>query len=178
MLQPLKPILAEDVLNLTAAMHRVFTTVCKKQNLDPNKFIVKTMKLSEAALRTLRRAEFYNQYHKPRMSEVKLGAILAFWVLKYRPFCSRIIKDDYTSEHINEFVAINIMLHNIERSYQEINSTKKLSITFDGYKQLVYRLKNWDLSKEGLMTLADILYNFDGTKIDFLDTSFSTYGRT
>jgi len=111
------------------------------------------------------------------MSEVKESAVLAFWILKYKPIYSKILNSDTTSEHINEYVAINVILHNIARSYEESGNNRAIQITHNGYKQLVYRLKNWDLSKEGLMTIADLLYYYDGSTIDNIDTEESLFGR-
>jgi len=96
--------------------------------------------------------------------------------LKLRPFSYKEI-DNSTTEHINEYVAIYLMLHSIERSYEESGIKKKIQITIDGYRQLIYRLRNWDLSKESLMTIADLLFYYDGSKIDNLDTEESKFGR-
>jgi hypothetical protein len=176
MAQALKEEIALDVKKHITTVHVIFKTVCHDQNVDKNKFTEKYKIVGEAALRTLRRVDFYNQYHKSDLSEVKEAAIFAFWILKLRPFCFKEV-DNFTTEHINEYVAIYLILHSIERAYEVCGIEKKIPVTIDGYRQLIYRLRNWDLSKESLMTIADLLYFYDGTKIDNLDTEESKFGR-
>ena len=177
MIQPTKIEITEDMIKHGAAVHEVFTTTCQLQNLVKSDFVFDMEKVGEAALRTLRRVYFYSQYHKSDMSEVKEAAVLAFWILKYKPISPKTIRNGYSSEHINEYVAINIILHSIERTRLVNNIAKPVKITILGYKQIIYRLKNWDLSKESLMTLADILYYYEGSIIDNLDTEESKFGR-
>jgi len=177
MSEQLKRDIAEDVYKQSIFILRVFIAVCTKHKVQIDDFIRNWMKIGEAALRTLRRSEFYEKYHTSCMSEIKLSAVLAFWILKYKPFSAKGINNCYVSQHINEYVAVNVMLINVLVTLRKNNSKRVLRISEEGYKQLIYRLKNWDLSKEGLMTLADVLYYYDGKKIDDLDTSFSQYGK-
>jgi len=177
MAKPLKPITKEEVLKQQSFVLKTFLGVCKKGNISHSIFTANWLKINEAIVRTYRREEFYNIYHKSRMSEIKLMAVLAFWIIKYKPFCSKEINKDHVSENINEYVAINLILLMVCATWRKNNMNRNIIITHEGYKQLVYRFKNWDLSKESLMTLADFLYYYDGSKIDNLDTGEPIYGR-
>jgi len=177
MSQPLTPEVKFEVLQQQSFVQKTFIAICKKSNIPQNKFFINLKKLGEAIVRTLRREEFYNIYHAPHMSEIKLMALLAFWLLKYKPFCSKETNISYVAENINEYIAINLICLSASATRRNNKTGSDIEITPEGYKQLVYRFKNWDLSKESLMTLADLLYFYDGTKIDNLDTGESTYGR-
>jgi len=177
MAKPLKPITKEEVLKQQSFVLKTFLSICRKSNISHNIFTVNWLKINEAIVRTYRREEFYNIYHNSRMSEIKLMAILAFWIMKYKPFCVKEINKSQVSENINEYTAINLILLMVYVTRRKNSLNKAITITHDGYKQLVYRMKNWDLSKESLMTLADFMYYYDGSKIDNLDTGESKYGR-
>jgi len=177
MAQPLIEGIYEEVLRQQSYILRTFMAVCKKANIPQDKFTVNWRKICEAAIRTLRREEFYKMYHTSIMSEIKLMAVLAFWILKYKPFCCKEINIGFVSENINEYIAINLIRLMVCETRQRHSNNHIIQITANGFKQLVYRLKNWDLSKESLMTLADFLYYYDGSKIDNLDTAESNYGR-
>jgi len=78
MTQALKEEVALDVKKHLATIHGIFETVCRDQNVDKTKFTAKYKIVCEAALRTLRRVDFYNEYHNSDLSEVKEAAVLAF----------------------------------------------------------------------------------------------------
>ena len=177
MAKPLKPVTKEEVLKQQSFVLKTFSAICKKSNISKSVFIVNWAKINEAIVRAYRREEFYNIYHNSRMSEIKIMSILAFWIMKYKPFCSKEINKSQVSENINEYIAINLILLMVYITRQKNNINRSITITPEGYKQLVYRFKNWDLSKESLMTLADFMYYYDGLNIDNLDTGESKYGR-
>ena len=87
------------------------------------------------------------------MNEIKIGALLAFWVLKLRPLTPIICSNEY--DYINEIFAANLMLAPVEE-YLRRKMNVSISQKID-FNTILYRLRNWDLSKEALMFLSESL---------------------
>jgi hypothetical protein len=110
--------------------------------------------LGDILVRVDQRKEYYKIYHNgTELWELRESALIAYWILKYRPF--KIPGVDYS--RVNERIA----LHFLESVAFAIHKHKKqASPPFsDAFRnRVLHSFAEHDVSKEQLMLLAEAMY--------------------
>lgn len=115
--------------------------------------------INEINIRVDKRRDYYIIFHdETHLSEVREAALMAFWILKFKPFLITSEKAKDLNFNVNcgfaAYIILSAVREDIEREY---HGKKELSINKDYVKKLQYALKYWDLSKEALMLIAETL---------------------
>ncbi len=115
--------------------------------------------INEINIRVDKRADYYIIFHKETyLNEVREAALLAFWIIKFKPFL--VASEDGNDYNVNincgfaAYIILGAVSEYIEREYE---GKKQLKLSDEYLKKLQYALKYWDLSKEALMLIAETL---------------------
>ena len=115
--------------------------------------------LNQINIRVDKRKDYFIIYHdETYINEAREAALLAYWIVKFKPFY--IVSDDIQDYNINincAFAAYIIFSAVSEYIDRDSNHLQKLKITSSYRDKLSYALKYWDLSKESLMLIAETL---------------------
>lgn len=115
--------------------------------------------VNQINIRVDKRKDYFIIYHdETYINEAREAALLAYWVVKFKPFY--IISDDAIDYNINincAFAAYIIFSAVSEYIDRDSKKTQKLNITEAYRDKFLYALKYWDLSKESLMLIAETL---------------------
>lgn len=139
-----------------------FINVCKNTMDDLGKLDIEInyLMLANIFIRINERADYFLYFHSRvdsmHMSCDKEVALLAFWIVKYKPFRIKGMSEEeqFYEDHgcsINEMLAALLMVFYICKKVPKMNkyfSEKKL-------RTLVYDLTNRDISKEALIMYVD-----------------------
>jgi len=107
--------------------------------------------IGNAIVRVLKRKDYYMVFHNGvKLSEVKEASLLAYWIVKYRPFTITSDVSDRNPLNINEGFATFIILSSLPNV--------KNTLSGEYIKSFVYGLQYWDLSKEAMMLIAETLH--------------------
>lgn len=115
--------------------------------------------INEINIRVDKRKDYYSIFHKGvRLSEVRKAALIAFWILKFKPFL--VASEDGRDYNLNlncGFAAYIILGAASEWIEIEHHGKKKLKLSDEYLNKFQYALKYWDLSKEAMMLIAETL---------------------
>lgn len=137
---------------------------CNTVDLDPDRLEMNFKTLKDIIIRLDMRRLYFHIYHKKMdANEYKVNAgLLAFWILKLRPFWMGIREDDTDDQievatYINEKICLHIILSLLEEYNSSFFTYGKDLIT--AYiNELEYSLRYRDLSKESMFLLFDPFY--------------------
>ena len=126
--------------------------------------------LNRAFVRVDKRLDYYRIYHNDTyLNEVREAAIIAYWLLKYRPI--RVLAStggqDEALARLNENFALFVVLSVIEGHRKHLG-LPVFAVDRFTLEQLKYGVRNWDLSKEALMLIA----------VALSDTTVGDVGKT
>ncbi len=116
--------------------------------------------VNEINIRVDKRRDYYMIFHGTILNEVREAALVAFWILKFKPFLITNPKEEVQCElNINcGFAAYMILSASREYISRKYGDDKCFSIDDEEYLQRFrYSLKYWDLSKESMMMIAETL---------------------
>ena len=128
-------------------------------DIDQNKIQFNFKLINEIFIRVDKRKDYYIIFHhETYLNEVREAALIAFWILKFKPF-------SMTSENGNDynlnincgFAAYIIFCAVSEYANITYNGNKEFFVTEEYIEKIMYALKYWDLSKEALMLVAETL---------------------
>lgn len=136
-----------------------FRQYAEDNNIDKEKVEFDFKLINEIFIRVDKREDYYIIFHQETyLSEVRKVALIAFWLLKFKPFLITSENGRDYNLNINCGFAAYIMLsavsEDIEREYK---GEKTFSVDREYLRKLLYAFKYWDLSKEALMLLAETL---------------------
>ena len=115
--------------------------------------------LAELLVRIDKRKDYFIIFHDDtEMNEIKEAALMAYWLLKFKPFS---IKESRSELHIkygkiNEAFAVFVLYSAIREETENVPNMK-FSISKEYNKKIMYGFKYWDISKEALMLIAESL---------------------
>lgn len=115
--------------------------------------------LGEILVRIDKRKDYFIIFHDATyMNEVKEAGLLAYWLLKLKPFKVKTDNDDLFKKHrhINEKFAV-FVLYSVLKEEAKRNENMEFYISDKYTKKILYAFKFWDLSKESLMLIAETL---------------------
>lgn len=138
---------------------KLFYGFAEDNKVDCSKVEFDCKLINEINIRVDKRKDYYIIYHKETyLSEVREAALLAFWILKFKPFL--ISSDDGKDHSLNincGFAAYIILSAVSEYIYIESKGKKKFRVSDEYLDKLHYAVKYWDLSKESMMFIAETL---------------------
>lgn len=115
--------------------------------------------LSEILVRIDKRKDYFIIFHDATyMNEVKEAGLMAYWIIKFKPFRVKTDNEDILKKHrhINEKFAI-FVLYSVLKEEESRSENMFFSVTGEYTKKVLYAFKFWDLSKESLMLIAETL---------------------
>lgn len=137
---------------------------CEVLDIDFNRLETNIKTMKDIIIRLDMRRLYFHIYHKKMdANEYKVNAgLLAFWILKLRPFWMR-IQDNDTDEqiematYINEKICLHIILSLLEEYNKEFFEYGK-DLVAAYINELEYSFRYRDLSKESMFLLFDPFY--------------------
>lgn len=115
--------------------------------------------VNEINIRVDKRKDYYLIFHGTVLNEVREAALVAFWILKFKPFLITQPTNEQCELNINcgfaAYVILSAAREYISRKYGD---DKCFAIDDEKYlARFKYSLKYWDLSKEAVMMIAETL---------------------
>ena len=137
----------------------LFYKFAEGEGIDHSKVEFDFKLINELNIRVDKRKDYYIIFHKETyLSEVRESALLAFWILKFKPFLIESKDGRDNSLNINCAFAQYILLSAVsECIHRESNGKEKFKVNDKYLDKLGYAFKYWDLSKEALMLIAETL---------------------
>lgn len=136
-----------------------FKQYAEDNDIDTSKVEFDFKLINEIFIRVDKREDYYIIFHEETyLSEVRRVALIAFWLLKFKPFL--ITSDEGKDYNLNincgfaAYIVLSAVSEDIEREYE---GKKRFCIDTEYISKLRYAFKYWDLSKEALMLLAETL---------------------
>lgn len=153
--------LSEDILYslLGAVLERFREYLQVTEELKTEDVDVNTSLLCEALVRIDKRKDYFLIFHDSTdISEIKETALLAYWLIKLKPF--RVNKDNTAMYkkyvHINEAFAI-FLIYSVVKQESICHKDVEFCITDEYNKKIRYAFCYWDISKEALMLVVESL---------------------
>lgn len=135
---------------------------------------INTFLLREVFERTHQREDYFDRYHQLDMSNYKEIGLIAFWLVKFKPFHLNFeYFDEYYDSKINEEFALYFIFNTVARYIKEDKdgySLEKISPKL--YNELLYTMQYRDISKEAYGCLVELIKI--STYIDLHNTSCET----
>lgn len=155
--------LAEGVNLLQVSFSRFM--LVEDPNLKSEDVDVNTRNLAELVSRVYKRMEYYRYFHNiTEVSELKRTALIAFWLIKLKPF-TVLCNDSPIRISPNEKFALNLILAEIQYLLEE--KGKKFDFPEQCFIQdTLYAFKYRDLTKEALILFVDSIAKAYGITID------------
>ncbi|MCL2689861.1 MAG: hypothetical protein FWE57_08465 [Chitinispirillia bacterium] len=123
-------------------------------------------KINDVIKRLHQREAYYKYYHNFNINQVKKISIVAYWILKYKPFRA----ENWTlSQDVNVHIAYRLIFYisigyaNFEYTKKYGNAEIKLSakrVTANIENDLLHALSEHDITKEALMILSSKIKNY------------------
>jgi hypothetical protein len=137
----------------------LFKDYAQREEIDTTKIDFDFKLINEMNIRVDRRKDYYVIFHNETyLSEVREAALVAFWILKFKPFLVVSKDGSDNSININCGFAQYILLSAVgEWIHRESKGKKKFKVNEEYLDKLGYAFKYWDLSKEALMLIGETL---------------------
>ena len=140
----------------------LFQKYARARGISPEKIEFDYTLINEINVRVDRRKDYYIVFHKETyLSEVREAALLAFWILKFKPF---LIVSDVGKDYVLNvncgfatYILFGAVSEYVKRESQRKGENKKFKVTSEYLNNLQYAFKYWDLSKEAMMLIAETL---------------------
>ena len=153
---PSSNILKEEVDHIL----NVFYKYVKEKGIEKREIFIDYDILGKIAVRLDQRCEYFKIYHKNTyLSEMRRVGILAYWIIKYKPFEIK-MGDPYAWQNkikINETIALHMIMCMVVRLVCRDDS-KHLNISDSYRKKILHSFTEHDLTKEAFMIVAESLY--------------------
>ena len=143
-----------------------FIKFATQSGLEPQKINIVRPYLPLILQRVEKRRQYFQYFHNDmKINEVKQAALVAFWVLKLRPFSYRSDeKSDLMQELENneQYKALNerfavFYIISACRKGADLLGSKHQSPPRALISEVVYAFKYWDLSKEAVIMIAETI---------------------
>lgn len=123
--------------------------------LAPQDISIKRSYLPLILQRVHKRKKYFHYFHAGmKMNEVKRAALVAYWVLKFRPFsyCG----DAQNEFPLNEGFAFFYIL-SVCQKCADIHGVDSRRPSDELVYEMMYAFKYWDLNKEAIILMAEII---------------------
>ncbi|WP_144265551.1 hypothetical protein [Faecalibacterium sp. An77] len=148
----------EDVLKKkTNDLIAQFEKYAQVHGLLPEEICIQNILLPRILLRVDKREGYFMIFHEQtRINEIKQAALMAYWILKLRPFMIKTPDPErlYKFSRINEGFAAFYLLSAFKK-YSQINGAKEKGLSSRLVEELMYAFTYWDLSKESIILISE-----------------------
>lgn len=161
-----KPLSETTLREQTNNLISEFNKFAKHANLDSRKINIERPYLPLILQRVEKRRQYFRYFHdNMEINEVKQAALVAYWVLKFRPFsyCSDGQGDLRTeSELAEKYKALNerfafFYILSACRKGADVLGFQYQMPSYGLVNEVIYAFKYWDLSKEAVILIAEII---------------------
>lgn len=161
-----KPLSEVILREQTNSLINEFIKFAKYSNLDLRKINIERPYLPLILQRVEKRRQYFHYFHDDmEMNEVKQAALVAYWVLKFRPFSYHsdehsdlVTKSELTEKYkaLNERFAFFYIISACRKG-ADIRSFQYRMPSYGMVNEVIYAFKYWDLSKEAIILIAEII---------------------
>ena len=143
-----------------------FIKFAKQLNLEPQKISIVRPYLPLILQRVEKRRQYFQYFHNDmKINEVKQAALVAYWILKFRPFSYRSDEQSDLMQELEfneQYKALNerfavFYIISACRKGADILDTQCQSPPNALVSELIYAFKYWDLSKEAVILIAETI---------------------
>jgi hypothetical protein len=142
-----------------ARMQSTFLKFAKENLISVPEAISDPIILGRIAVRVDQRCEYYRIYHENTyLSEIRKMALLAYWIIKYRPFQIK-MRDASKWQNrlkVNESIAFRMMLGMVIKIITQ-NQNRTIDVPSDYKQKILHAFREHDLTKESVMLVAESL---------------------
>lgn len=160
------PLSETELRGQTNSLVKAFIKFARQAGLDPRNINIERSYLPLILQRVEKRRQYFHYFHDDmEINEVKQAALVAYWVLKFRPFSYRSdgqgglkaeleASDDYKA--LNERFAYFYILSACLEGARTLDRPYRMPSNGLAY-EVAYAFKYWDLSKEAVILIAEII---------------------
>lgn len=147
----------EKQYKLFVALSKIFDEYIESQEISKEKICIDKRLISEIFVRVDKRKDYFIIFHdETYMNEIREAALLAYWIIKFKPF------NISSNEAVDFKVNINCgfaayVIFSAVTEYCARIADIKVEFSSEYINKLLYALKFWDLSKEAIMLVAETL---------------------
>lgn len=155
-----KELSSTELFDQAALTLDILEEYIKKQNdIKITDLNIDMVLLSEALVRLDKRKDYFIIYHEyTDMNEIKRSALLAYWLIKFKPIHinsnDKLLINKYRK--INEAFAVFVIYSAINEEISRSNGSF-FNISKSYNRKIMYAFKYWDISKEAMMLIAESL---------------------
>lgn len=139
----------------------VFNKYAKICGLSVDEVCIQRATMPRIILRVDKREGYFTVFHeKTNINEIKQAALVAYWILKFRPFMVTGVKSPMRQEsfrRINEGFAFFYILSACEETAKSKGISLNKDISKRLRKEIMYAFTYWDLSKESMIMIAETI---------------------
>lgn len=153
------PLCEEELRKKTNDLVAQFIKYAQSQKLSPEEVGIQRALLPYVIVRVDKRKKYFLTFHEgTKINEIKQAALVAYWILKFRPFmvCSEdpIYVRDFV--RINEGFALFYILSACTQCAKKrgVVPTEPTGRLID---EIMYGFTYWDLSKEAIILIAETI---------------------
>ena len=165
----------ETLHRKTEALLLQFEKYLSAHNLSISDVCIQRALIPQIISRVDKREGYFSIFHdKTRINELKQAALVAYWILKFKPFM--VVKTpqlSVTHRRINEAFAAFYILSALKQYSVEIGRPMSHLVSKRLRDELLYAFMYWDLSKESVIliteTLGETLYGVEAQGIESED---------
>lgn len=147
----------EEQYKLFVTLSKIFDEYIDSQEISKEKICVDKRLINEVFVRVDKRKDYFIIFHdETYMNEIREAALLAYWIIKFKPF------NISSKEAVDFKVNINCgfaayIIFSAVREYCLRVANIKVEFSSEYINKFLYALKFWDLSKEAIMLVAETL---------------------
>ena len=135
----------------------IFDDYLESQAITRDKICIDKRLINEIFIRVDKRRDYFIIFHdETYINEIRETALIAYWVLKFKPF--NIASNDAVDFKINincGFAAYLVL--DVVNEVHRRKTGKNISLSETYVQKLLYAFKYWDISKEAMMLIAETL---------------------
>ena len=147
----------EEQFQYFVSLSDIFQDYLDSQSISKDKICVDKRLVNEIFIRIDKRKDYFVIFHdETYINEIREAALLAYWIIKFKPFNIAADKLSDFKVNINCGFAEYIILDAVNECYKR-KTGKEITLNREYIQKLAYALKHWDISKEALMLVAETL---------------------
>ena len=135
----------------------IFSDYLESQTIAEDKVCVDKRLINQVFIRIDKRKDYFIIFHdETYVNEIRETALIAYWILKFKPF--NIMSDNVSDfkYNINCGFAAYLLLDAVSQCYKT-KTGEDIALRDEYIKKLMYAFKYWDISKEAMMLIAETL---------------------
>jgi hypothetical protein len=137
----------------------IFYDYLESLGFDKDKVSADYRLISEVFIRVDKRKDYFVIYHdETYINAVREAALLAYWILKFKPFMITSANESDYNVNINCGFAAYVIFCAVDECVRRRTQGKQsIELSEDYIEKFKYALKFWDIGKEAMMLIAETL---------------------